>query len=233
MRFLVFLLMVCTANAQPQISIKDSAFIKELELPRQQPFDTGRKHGYVKDSLIYLLSEMDVYNLFDYATGMQLYGFNFSDYHIVGRLACRQCLLFCNHEEGKTHCHRNRCNETWIWMMRSNKKAFRSIPFKAYPEHIEYDFKGSRKSFIKDTLIIADADSTARWYINSGGDCKASFEFILRADNYYPVITLTERNFWGGCRAGGRWRFTIAFKNLPGVVHYSKSIILEKKRKFD
>jgi hypothetical protein len=45
-------------------------------------------------------------------------------------------------------------------------------------------------------------------------------------DNYYPVLLLKEWNYYGGCRAGGRWKFALDFTMPAGIAIQQKAVIL-------
>lgn len=228
MRILFGLLFCCGAvSAQ---TIKDSAFIKIIaDLPAAEPFDTAHSYRRVNQPYVYIISDKDIYKNFGWQLSAKYREFDFSNYHILGRQACRQCLLYCRHDEDQTACHRNRCSIGWVWLMRENKKAFTEVSSVTLPGHVEAKLPEGRHSFFGDTIISSSADSMTRWYTHGGGDCHARFEYSVSSDKYYPVLLLTERNFWGGCRAGGSWNFTVSFKVPPGILYHSKNIILMEK----
>ena len=47
---------------------------------------------------------------------------DFSTQELVMYSACAQCLAFCNHDEGRTSCHRNACNFREAWFIREKKE---------------------------------------------------------------------------------------------------------------
>ncbi|MBI5857328.1 MAG: hypothetical protein HZB42_06730 [Sphingobacteriales bacterium] len=232
MRFLFFFLFCCTmASGQTLLFPKDSAFIKEVDgLPAKEPFDTAHSYRQVVQPYIYIISGHDMYNLFGYDTFMKYRDFDFANNHILGSVQCRQCLMYCQHDEGQTACHRNRCSYGWIWLMRDNKKAFIEISSTIVPGHVDADMTGQRKSFVGDTIIASRKDhSFSNWYTHGQGDCFATFKYNIYADKYHPILLLKERNYWGGCRAGGFWDFTISFKMPPDILHHSKIVVLMEK----
>jgi hypothetical protein len=156
---------------------------------------------------------------------MKFYKFNFADYHILGVLQCRQCLLVCNHNRGEDNCHRNACNKEWVWVKRDNKKAFTVIPSVTVPWYKREDLP-----MYDDTIITASKD-TSKWYTTGRGDCFASFDYAIVADKYYPALILKEWNYRGGCRAGGSKPAAIAFKEPEGILYKMKRTILVEKQR--
>lgn len=229
MRTLFFVLMLYCTSASAQ-NFKDSSVVKMIEdLPSQEPFDTAHSYHKVTVPYVYIMSDNDVYRTFGYYAGVRYLEFNFADYHIFGEQRCRQCMQYCHHDEGQTNCHRNVCNREWVWAMRENKKAFAEVSSVTLPGHVEAKLPDGRRSFFGDTVITSSADSMTRWYTHGGGDCFARFTYTVVADQHNQALLLIERNFWGGCRAGGSWNFTISFKMPPGILHKRKNIILMEK----
>ncbi len=224
MRMLFFLLLFSTTvSAQSLFFPGDSAVVSTVDLPAKEPFDTARSYFRVKSPYIYIISEKDLYEHFGYDIRMKFYQFNFADFHILGTLQCRQCLLGCNHDKGQTNCHRNACNRQWIWAKRENKKAFTEIP-----SYIAPWYKRKDLPLYHDTIIKTPAD-TSSWYTTGHGDCFAHFEYTIVADKYYPALILKEWNYWGGCRAGGSKPATIVFKEPEGILYKIKRTILMEK----
>lgn len=232
MKILFAFLLCCNAVCgQTLLFPKDSSLKKMIDdLPSREPFDTAQAYKRVAGLFVYLISDNDVYSLFGYKTGVKYSEFNFADYHIFGTYQCRQCLQNCHHDEGQTSCHRNRCNNVWIWLMRENKKAFTEIPSTTFPGHVGALLPAGRESFFGDTIIKSTTDTIkTRWYTTGHGDCMAHFNYALLADKYHPVLLLKEWNFYGGCRAAGSKDYTISFTMPPGILHHTKNTILVKK----
>jgi hypothetical protein len=232
MRLLFILLLgYSAASGQTIFSGKDGSVIKLIDdLPASEPFDTAHAYRKVNSPYVYIISDKDMYDNFGWPTPEKYWEFNFKDYHILGIFECRQCLEFCHHEEGQTNCHRNRCNEEWIWLMRDNKKAFTEIPVKTMPGHEGNDLPLTFHKFFGDTIIKMIADtSIAQWYTTGQGDCMVHFTYGLFTDNYHPVLLLKEWNHWGGCRAGGAKASTISFTMPPGILYHKKNTILREK----
>ncbi|NOT51237.1 MAG: hypothetical protein HOP10_08160 [Chitinophagaceae bacterium] len=224
MRILFSLLLIAgSASAQPVLFSKDSAIIKEIELPSKEPFDTAKSYFKMKSDRVYIISDKDVYDLFGYKISTKFYQFNFADNHILGELKCRQCMMVCHHDEGETNCHRNACNKEWIWVMRDNKRAFTEIPSYTEPWF-------EKKTVIQEDTIISIAD-TSRWHTTGHGDCFAKFEYGLFFDKYHSALILKEWNYWGGCRAGGSKVCTIVFKEPEGILYKMKRTILMDRMK--
>lgn len=228
-----FLLCCNAVSGQTVLSFKDSSVVKIMDdLPAVQPFDTAHSYNKITQSCIYIISDNDVYRTFGYNAGVKYREFNFTDYHIFGEQQCKQCMQYCRHEEGQTNCHRNVCIKEWVWVMRDNKKAFTEIPSTTMRGHLDADIPNGRPSFFGDTIITSKKDTTlSNWYTHGRGDCFARFKYNVFADNYHPVVLLKERNYWGGCRAGGGWTFTVSFRKPWNVVQYRKNIILMEKYK--
>ena len=219
---LLALLICCNSvSAQTLLFSKDSAIVKEIDLPSVEPFDTSRSYFRVNTPHVYIISDKDVYDLFGYDILMKYYQFNFADYHILGEQKCIQCAKYCRHNEGDTYCHRNRCNKTWKWVIRDNKKAFTEIP-----SHGEPWYKRDDLPRYRDT-VITERDSS-KWYTTGHGDCFAKFKYAVVADKYHPVLILKEWNYWGGCRAGGSKPATIVYKEPGGILQKTKRTILVK-----
>jgi hypothetical protein len=224
MRVLVFLLLWSNAvPAQRMFFWGDSAFVSSIDLPARQPFDTAHAYKKVTDPYIYVISDKDLYDLFGYNRSMLFYGFNFTDYHILGMLRCLQCQSYCRHEQGETDCHRNLCNKEWIWTKRENKKAFVTVPRVTVPCT---DMPG--KTRFNDTIFKRDAD-TSTWYTTGYGDCFARFSYTLLADRFHPTLVLKELNYYGGCRAGGSKQAAISFIEPKGILYKVKRTVLMPK----
>lgn len=224
MRLLVCLLFISGAvSAQSFFAPGDSAVVSTIDLPAKQPFDTARPFLRVEDPYIYIISEKDLYDHFGYDVSMNFYKFNFTDYHIMGSLQCRQCLLFCNHDKGEKNCHRNACNKEWVWVKRDNKKAFTTIP-----SYTSTWYERKDVPMYYDTILAASKD-TSRWYTVGRGDCFGRYEYAIIADKYYPALILKEWNYWGGCRAAGSKPATIVFKEPEGILYKTKNTILMGK----
>jgi hypothetical protein len=46
---------------------------------------------------------------------------DFARYELLLYAACPQCLAYCEHDSGKTSCHRNACNFREAWFVREKK----------------------------------------------------------------------------------------------------------------
>lgn len=230
---LLFILLLCghIASGQAFFSGKDSSIVKIIDdLPASEPFDTAHAYRKVNRPYVYIISDKDIYDNFGWPIDVKYQEFNFSDYHILGTLECKQCMLYCHHDEGQTNCHRNRCNKEWLWVMRDNKKAFTDIPATVMPGHIGSGLPSNLRSFWGDTIIKAAADtSMTKWYTTGHGDCMVHFTYGLFTDNYHPVLLLKEWNHWGGCRAGGSRDYSIFFKMPPAILYHTKNTILREK----
>lgn len=166
-----------------------------------------------------------MYTLFGYMAGVRYREFDFANYHIFGSKQCRKCIAVCN---GRPGCHRDRCMFSWVWVVRENKKAFTEVLSKTSPASRTGHLSGI--VFYNDSIIKESTDSAkVKWYTSAGGDCFAKFIFHLYKDNYYPVLLLKEYNYWGGCRAGGSWNFSIDFKMPAGILYHVKNVILMEK----
>ena len=217
----IFIVFTCSpASAQQFVRVHDSAFVSVVKLPSKEPFDTAHAYKKVKADHLYIISEKDLYDIFGYNRAVSMQGFNFTDYHILGRLQCRQCEQYCEHDRGETNCHRNACNRVWTWVTRENEKAFIKVPAFTMPLPAE-----SQPLRFKDTVIMNTQDS-ATWFTTGRGDCFARFQYELVADRYYPVLLLKEWNRWGGCRAGGTKPAKISFIMPGGIKHKVKHTIL-------
>lgn len=210
---MLFALIFCCNTTYGQILLlpKDSAVIKQIDdLPAYEPFDSANSYRYATKPFVYIISNTGVYNIFGYKLSVKYREFNFSQHHILGIPECEGC-------------------DKWVWLMRDNKKAFAEVSSTTLPGHIEAKIPEGRKAFFEDTIIYSAKDSLARWYTHGGGDCHARFKYLVSFDKYYPVLLLTEKNFWGGCRAGGFWDFTITFKMPPGIMHHRKNVMLMER----
>ncbi|HMK25345.1 MAG TPA: hypothetical protein VK483_04885 [Chitinophagaceae bacterium] len=207
---LFFILLCCsTASGQAIFAGKDSSVIKIIDdLPASEPFDTAHAYRKVNSPYVYIISDKDLYDIFGWPIPVKYEEFNFNDYHILG----------------------TRSNKGWVWMMRDNKKAFTEIPATAIPGHVGNKPPSKLQIFMGDTIIkTASATSMTQWYVTGHGDCMAHFDYSLFTDNYHPVLLLKERNYWGGCRAGGSRDYTISFSMPPGILYHTKNTILMKK----
>jgi hypothetical protein len=209
-----------------QSFIPDSAFIRFIDLPAAEPFDTSESSKKVKYPHIYLASRMDVYSVFGYAMSARFQDFDFDSTHILGKQECWDCKLICEHEQGEANCHRNRCTYSWKWSVRDNKKAFTEIPFTNISGHTG---PGITKHVYRDTVINHPSDSGIhRWYTMTRGDRFARFYFKLYSDNYYPVVVLKVFIRYGGSRASGSWDNTILFRKPEKVSQFTKNTIRVK-----
>jgi hypothetical protein len=191
-----------------------------VDLPAKEPFDTSRSYLRVNSPYVYIISDKDLHDHFDYKTMMRFYQFNFAEYHILGSLQCKQCFGLL---DGSPIAHRNACDKEWVWVKRENKKAFTAIPSYTRPWHARKDLP-----MYYDTVI--KYRDTSSWYTTGHGDCFARFEYAIVADKYHPVLILKEWNHWGGCRAGGSKQATIYFKEPTGVLYKTKRTILAEKQ---
>ena len=139
-------------------------------------------------------------------------------------------MQFCKHEEGYTNCHRNLCYKEWVWVMRDNNKAFTELHASIAPGHIGPGLGSDHRYFFRDSVIRENEDAgSARWYTTGQGDCFATFKYKIFADKKHPVVLLKEFNYWGGCRAGGSFDFTLHFSMPPGILyHYKNRVLMEK-----
>lgn len=224
---LVLLFIPVCLPAQPYRPGSDSALVRNLEgLPGSEPFDTAHPWKMAEQPYVYILSDNDLYSFFGYRLYVRYRDFDFNSFHILGVKECRLC-QGCHHDKARKECHPETCRYNWVWKVRDNKKAFRDIPSVTVAGHIDAFFPTGRDSFYRDTVIARISDSTlTAWYTEAGGDCHATFRYSLVRDNYYPVLLLKERNYYGGCRGAGFWDFTISFTMPGGVQHYVKRTIL-------
>lgn len=222
-------LLVCllfSIELPAQSFFPDSAFIRFIDLPASEPFDTSELSQRVKSSHIYLASRRDVYTVFGYAMSTKFYGFDFDNTHILGKQECRDCRLTCKHEQGEVNCHRNRCTYSWKWSVRDNRKAFTEIPFTTVSGHAG---PGITKHVYGDSVMNHPTDSGIhRWYTMTSADRFARFHFNLYSDNYYPVVVLKEFIRYGGSRASGSWDNTILFRKPDRVSQFTKHTIRVK-----
>jgi len=229
-RLIVLLFLWSSVHAQDSL-VRDPAFVKIVEgLPSQEPFDSANSYRKISNHYIYIISDNDLHRVFDYETAMKFYLFDFSRYHILGRWVCPFCEAACNHEEVDKPCHRNVCEYEWTWEIRDNVKAFSEIPLNRFLGHKDAVYPTSFQHFFYDTVQLSVTDSSIHnWYTSGRGDCRSRFEYKVFRDRYYPAVILKESNYWGGCRAGGSWDFTISFPKQPGKLQYSKHTILVDK----
>ncbi len=232
MRLLLALLCCVTlADAQVPFYVRDSATVKSVPgLPAKEPFDTAHAYQKVKGPFVYIASEKDLYQVFGYVISTRFRDIDFGKFHVLGLQECRQCRQFCRHDKGSKACHRNRCALEWVWLLRDNEKAFTEIPSVTQEGHIGAPLPAGRESFFEDTVIYQPSETNrASWYTNGGGDCHARFKYAVFADKYFPVLLLKEWNYYGGCRAGGLWDFTITFTKPEGTRYYVKSTVLAER----
>lgn len=201
------LLFVTNVSGQDILSPKDSSVIEIIEeLPSHEPFDTSRSYQRVEQQYVYIISNNDLYRIFGYETSANYREFNFADHHILGR----------------------QINSYWNWQKRENKKAFVEIPSTTQFGYVGTKVANEPTVFFEDTLMRSPNDS-AQWYTQGHGDCFARFEYAVVRDKHHPVVLLIERNYWGGCRAGGSKAYTISFTRPQNIVQYSKNTILMDK----
>lgn len=231
---LLICLILCSnvAMAQSFGFTKDSAFVKVIDdLPTKEPFDSVKSYGStVKETYLFILSDKDVYEIFGWSVSSRYRDFNFENYHILGKEICKQCEMYCKHSEGELNCHRNVCNNEWVWLMRNNIKAFTEIP-----SNTKLNLSEEENSVLQyrytDTVLQSNSETgRATWLTHSGGDCHATFRFGIFRDNYFPAILLKEWNRNGGCRAGGFWKFAINFLMPVGNFQKSKKVLFVKKK---
>jgi len=201
MRLLLGLLLFCMNG-----SAQDSSRV--IELPIHEPFDTSRSYQKVNRQFVYIISNNDLYSIFGYAIATKYWEFDFKKYHILGKLVKNE----------------------WIWQVRENKKSFIGISSDTKPGYAGIKSANGRASYFEDTLMSSGSD-TARWYTHGHGDCFARFEYSVVQDKYYSTVILIEKNYWGGCRAGGSQAFTISFVKPKENVQYFKNTILMDKYK--
>jgi hypothetical protein len=211
MRLLICCLLLCSASsAQVIFPLTDSSIVKTIDLPATEPFDTSHSWHRVTGPYVYIISDKDIYDHFSYETTMKFYGFNFADYHILGT---------------------KKNNNEWVWIMRENKKAFSEVPVTTLPGYEGHPGSKDRRLFYMDDTLVKPVAGTdmAKWYTTGHGDCHAWFTYSLFTDKYYPVLLLKERNYWGGCRAGGSKSYTLSFSMPPGILYTLKNTILMEK----
>lgn len=227
--FIMLLHCCITAAGQDFLYTRDSAVVKEINLPSGPLKIERAENRYTGGSCIYLLSDNDVYSYFGYDSLVRYRDFNFADYHILGEKKCRQCMLYCHHEDGNKSCHRNRCNYEWVWVMRKNSTAFTTVPI-INPSLPSPAGAGDKDIiWLRDTIIhpVSPADSgITRWQTTGHGDCHGWFTYDLLKDNFHPVLLLKEWSHYGGCRAAGFRNVSINFKTVPGILYYRKNTIL-------
>jgi hypothetical protein len=104
MRLLIACLFLSiAAPAQIAAPAEDSSFVKIIDLPRSEPFDTARPWQKYNLPYYYIISDKDFYDLFGYEVTTKFREFDFANYHILGQQKNRQ----------------------WIWTMRDNEIAFK------------------------------------------------------------------------------------------------------------
>ena len=217
--FVCCLLLSRLSFSQPFNLIKDSAFVSYVEGLPARDAKLSKKE---KDDYVYLGSTNDVYDYFGYDVYLKFRDFNFTQFHIFGLQACKQCMAVCHHASGNKNCHRNACRYEWVWLKRFNEKAFTKITGQqAMP--VSAGLKKIIQFNYTDTIIRKTGDTTkAIWLTHSGGDCHARFRHEIVKDNFYPVVLLKEWNYYGGCRAGGQWEFAFEFTLPGGHYQYAK-----------
>lgn len=227
-RWLLVLLFVTGTNILPaQSFFGDSAYVRMANFPQPDNQKIAERHR--ANDLVYLFSPMDVYNLFPADSVYLPYrNFDFEQYHILGRLVCQQCFWHCRHENGIIEpCHRNRCSYSWMWVVRSNKKAFDTLSSRVTTT--TKNFPG-----IYDTIVQPQktADSgLAHWYTTFIGDCHARFGYSVITDKYFPVTLLLETDEYGGCRAAKFLDMDISFTPRAGKQFYRKAGIQKENNK--
>lgn len=224
---LLLALVIAGFHLPAQPLYRDSAFIREAAFPRADNKLIAARYQVL--DYIYLFGIKDVSGVFPADSVYKAYrNFDFEQYHILGRYACAQCFLHCRHEEGVNNaCHRNSCRYSWMWMVRSNKKAFDTLSSKA--EHTTKDFPG-----IYDTIVQPQTDTgagLAHWFTTSIGDCHAQFEYALVTDKYFPVTLLLETSYYGGCRAARYDDMDISFKPRADKKIYRKGELTKDRKK--
>ena len=227
---LIFLCCWGTARAQ-FISIgNDKAFVRYQEgLPAAEPFDTAQRWQKAEGPYQYIVSRDDLYNFFGYGIYSSFQDFDFEQYHILGIKTCKNCQSCLLHgmEPG---CHANRCQYSWVWMIRDNDKAFRLLPSLTLPTDQQDELAAARIRQYRDTVVDVPGEKNRKlWYTNAGGDCHARFSYTLLQDKYFPTLLLKEWIYDGGCRAGGFWEFTIQFKQPDKNRAYIKRSILRDR----
>jgi hypothetical protein len=206
---LLFGLLLFGVNTSGQNIIfpKDSSVISIVgDLPSTEPFDTSRAYQKRKQRYVYILSGKDVYEIFGYSVSDKYQNFNFKDYHILGQQVTNK----------------------WTWQLRENKKAFVEVPSTTKFGWVGFRLANGTTSYLKDSLMQLISDSV-QWATEGRGDCKAHFNYSVVRDKYYPTLLLIERNYWGGCRAGGSKAYTISFVMPRNILQYSKNTILMNK----
>lgn len=229
--FLLLLFLTGTAHAQLFPPENDSAFVRYQEgLPAAEPFDTAQRWEKADGPYQFIVTNNDLYDLFGYDDYARFRDFDFKKYHILGVKACKKCLLVCRTAGMHPGCHSDSCMYSWVWMVRENDKAFSLIPSLAMEsDKLDTLSKANRRNY-RDTVLSAGGNEDRKfWYTSAGGDCHAKFSYALLQDKYYPVILMKEWNYYGGCRAGGSWEFTIQFNQRDKNRLYIKRTVLMEK----
>ena len=202
-------LILCFLLLSFQVAGQDSSVVKVIQdLPSQEPFDTSRSYRKVEQEYVYIIGTKDLYDIFGYEISTKYWSFNFADYHILGQ----------------------QMDNKWVWQTRENKKAFVEIPSTTKFGYVGVKLANSRSGYFHDTLTQADNNiDSAELYTHGHGDCFARFTYSVMHDRYYSAIILVEKNYWGGCRAGGSKAYTISFTMPRNIIQYSKNTILMDK----
>lgn len=233
---LIFLCLFGTVHAQIFQMENDSAFVRFQEgLPAMEPFDTANRWEKADGPYQYIVSSGDLYDLFGYGVYSRFQDFDFKKYHILGVQACSKCQLTCRLAGMQPGCHADRCNSSWVWMIRDNDRAFRLIPSLTMETEKSDTLSMSSRRNYRDTVMERSSAGKNRkyWYTSAGGDCHAKFSYALLQDKYFPVILMKEWNYYGGCRAGGSWEYTIQFNQPEKNRLYVKRTILMERWKSD
>lgn len=233
--FFLFLFFSGTTYAQIFPPENDSAFVRYQEgLPAAEPFDTTQRWEKADGPYQYIVSNNDLYDLFGYNHYVRFQDFDFKKYHILGMKACKKCLLACRSAGMSYACHADRCNYSWVWMVRENDKAFSLIPsLTRESDKLDTLSFANRRNY-RDTVLSGPGNEKRKlWYTSAGGDCHAKFSYAILQDKYYPVVLMKEWNYYGGCRAGGSWEYTIQFNQPDKNRQYVKRTILMDRWKND
>ncbi|MBL0271337.1 MAG: hypothetical protein IPP99_22290 [Chitinophagaceae bacterium] len=225
---LISLCLLGTAHAQIFPLENDSAFVRYQEgLPATEPFDTAQPWEKADGLYQYIVSSNDLYDLFGYNQYRHFEGFDFKKYHILGVQTCSKCQLVCRLTGQPLQCHADRCNYSWVWMVRENDRAFTLIPSLTLESDKHDTLSNAVRRNYRDTVLERPGEEKRKiWYTSAGGDCHAKFSYAVLQDKYFPVFLLKEWNFYGGCRAGGSWEFTIQFNQPDKSRQYVKRTIL-------
>jgi|GEM_PF-1325614 hypothetical protein len=232
---LIFFCLSGTVQAQIFPIDNDSAFVRFQEgLPAMEPFDTAQRWEKADGPYQYIVSSDDLYDLFGYEVFSRFRDFDFKKYHILGLQTCSKCQLTCRLAGMQPGCHADRCCTSWVWMIRENDRAFSLIPSLTMETDKTDTLTISARRNYRDTVLGLPGEKNRKyWYTSAGGDCHAKFSYALLQDKYFPVILMKEWNYYGGCRAGGYWEYTIQFNQPEKNRHYVKRTILMERWKND